>query len=103
MMRLKQTFRWEWPPGVTPIQFDVWIDMLPPDERIECLQGKRRQEEMRQQAIDEGRMIIVNDGYEWKDAETQKQSKGIDDVWERYWLCWQAETGAKLIQTFENK
>ena len=100
-MTVLQKFEWTWPPGVKPISFIEWIESLPNDEKQECLDGMARQHSMRQQAIDRGDMVITDNGYIWKDEETAKRGKGIDEVWEKYWRRWQKETQATFSMTYE--
>lgn len=102
-MTVVQKFNWVWPPGTTHIEFEDWIAALPNHEKEECLSGIQNQVKMRQEAIDRGDMIMTNEGYVWKDAETAQRGKGIDSVWEKYWLRWQEETGVIFSTTFEEE
>jgi len=102
-MKCVQKLHWSWPPGVNPIHFSQWINDLPEYQKEECLAGIQRQEKMRQKAVDQGDMIISESEYIWKDAETAAKGKGIDEVWEKYWNRWQAETQAILTITYEEK
>ena len=102
-MTVLQKFDWSWPQGATPVSFDDWIENLPNDQKQECLSGVKSQHEIRQQAIDRGDMILTTQGYIWKDAETAQRGKGIDPVWEKYWLRWQKETQATFTMTYEEK
>lgn len=102
-MAVKQKFQWSWPHGVTPVHFEQWIETLPEVEKQECLAGISNQLKFRQEAIDRGDMILGDSEYIWKDEETASKGKGIDEVWERYWRRWQAETQAILTVTYEDK
>ena len=102
-MTVVQKFHYTWPPGVKQITFGNWINELPEPDKTECLTGAACQNKMRQEAIDRGDMIITDNGYIWKDAEAAKRGKGINDVWEKYWLRWQSETGVIFSVTFEEE
>ena len=102
-MPVRQVFQWQWPPGVEPLWFRDWLATLPENECREGMEAIRRQEHLRQDAIDQGRMILVDNGYVWKDEATANRGKGTDTVWEKYWMRWQKETGVKFIQTLEKE
>jgi hypothetical protein len=99
MTQVRQKFHWYWPPGVTPVSINEWANTLSEAEKLEWVNGRARQHEMRQQAIDRGDMILLEGEYVWKDKETASRGKGIDEVWEKYWLRWQAETGVIFSST----
>ena len=93
-MPLIQKFTYTWPEGSTPIEMDNWLKTLPQSEQDEYREGRSNGDRLRQIAIDEGRMIIKDDGaYEWKNAEAFAINKENDPIWEKYWRRWQIETG----------
>jgi hypothetical protein len=97
-MSVRQTFSYEWPAGTTPIYLDEWIKTLPIAEQQEYASGRANGDQLRQQAINEGRLTILADGsYQWTDQQAFEQHKKNDQIWEKYWNRWQSETGAKFV------
>ena len=92
-MAVIQKFIYTWPEGTVEISFQDWIDALPLSEQQEYWEGRRNGDRLRQIAIDEGRMIIRDNAYEWRGTEEFAVNKENDPTWERYWLRWQVETG----------
>ena len=92
-MAIIQKFIYTWPEGTVEIPFLDWINALPLSEQQEYWEGRRNGDRLRQIAIDEGRMIMKDGAYEWRDAEAFAAGKENDPTWERYWRRWQAETG----------
>jgi hypothetical protein len=73
-----------------------WLKTLPQSEQDEYWEGRRNGDRLRQIAIDEGRMIVKEGAYEWKDTESFDIGKENDPIWEKYWMRWQAETGVEF-------
>jgi hypothetical protein len=92
-MPLIQKFTYTWPPGSTEIKMEDWLKTLPTSEQKEYWQGRRNGDRLRNIAIDEGRLIVRDGAYEWRDADAFVAGKENDPTWERYWKRWQAETG----------
>jgi hypothetical protein len=70
-----------------------WLKTLTQSEQDEYWEGRRNGDRLRQIAVDEGRMIIKDDAYEWRDAESFAVGKENDLIWQTYWDRWRAETG----------
>jgi len=95
-MPLIQKFTYTWPTGTTPIEMNDWLKTLPQSEQDEYWEGRRNGDRLRQIAIDEGRMILRDGAYEWRDADAFAIGKENDLTWQRYWQRWQDETGVKF-------
>ena len=95
-MAIIQKFEYIWPTGTTPIEMNDWLKTLPQLEQDEYWEGRRNGDRLRQIAIDEGRMILRDGAYEWRDADAFAVGKENDPTWEKYWRRWQAETGVKF-------
>ena len=92
-MPLTQKFIYVWPEGSTRIEMHDWLKTLPQSDQDEYWEGRRNGDRLRQIAIDEGRMIMKDGAYEWRDAAAFAIGKENDPTWDRYWRRWQAETG----------
>ena len=92
-MPLTQKFTYTWPEGSTRMEMHDWLKTLSQSEQDEYWEGRRNGDRLRQMAIDEGRMIMKEGAYEWKDAESFAIGKENDPIWEKYWMRWQTETG----------
>jgi hypothetical protein len=92
-MAIVHKFIYTWPEGTTPVEMNDWLKTLPQSEQDEYWEGRRNGDRLRQIAIDEGRMIMRDGAYEWRDAESFALNKENDPTWEMYWMRWQAETG----------
>jgi len=95
-MTVIQKFEYAWPEGAPELQFLDWVATLPQAEQDEFAQAKIRQEAHRQPFIDDGRLSIVEEGYEWIDQEAADLGKPTDSVWIGYWSRWIEETGVKF-------
>lgn len=91
-MPVRHRFVYEWPSGVTPVTFDTWIAGLSQEEKQEFGQAKLRQIAHRQNAIDQGAMIIDRGSYVWTDQQTATINKPTDDVWHKYFQRYLKET-----------
>jgi len=92
-MALIQKFIYTWPEGATRIEMHDWLKTLPQSEQYVYWEGRRNGDNLRQIAIDEGRLIVKEGAYEWKDTESFNIGKENDLTWYEYWMRWQAETG----------
>jgi len=100
-MPVLQTWVHEYPPGVVPIPFDDWLNTLPPEEQQRYHIARARADAKRQKAIDEGRMIITNDGYVWKDESSLLMGKEQDDECMSFYDRFNAETGRTQIGIYK--
>ena len=79
-MPIKQTFITHYPPGDKPISFLEWLATQPDNEQSTYHLARARMDAYRQEAIDDGRMIIDKDGsYVWSDEQAKQQGKRQDD------------------------
>jgi len=92
-MPITQKFIETWPEGSNPIDLNSWLKTLPQSEQDEYWEGRRNGDRLRQIAVEEGRMIMKEGKYVWKNAEAFAINKENDPIWEKYWRRWQAETG----------
>ena len=92
-MPLIQKFTYTWPEGSTPLLLENWLLTLPQEEQDEYWESRRNGDRLRQIAIDQGRLIVKDGVYVWKDTKAFDMGKENDLVWENYWRRWQAETG----------
>jgi hypothetical protein len=101
MGKVRQTFEWQTVDGREIVEIDRWVATLPPQEQQEFKEALKRQHQYRQEAIDNGFMIIdENNDYVWKDWETAKLNKPMDTVWLRYFERWQQECAVVLQVKF---
>jgi hypothetical protein len=101
-MPITQKFIYTWPDGSNQIEMIDWLKTLPASDQDEYWEGRRNGDRLRQIAIDEGRMILKDNAYMWRDAESLAVNKENDPIWEKYWLRWQHETGVIFsIETIE--
>ena len=100
-MTVVQKFKYEWPDGVTPIEFIDWIRTLPELEQDEFFAAKRRQEDYRLDAINNGRLQLEHGTYVWKDQKEAKLNKQSDPVWVKFFQRYLAETHTKFSVIFE--
>jgi hypothetical protein len=95
-MNKLQKFVWEFPDGIKTT-IEQWVEeKLTAEERAEFYEARARNLHLREIAIAEGRMVIVDEGYLWKDDEEYDKGKQNDPVWESYWYRWLRETGIKM-------
>ena len=92
-MAIVQKFTYAWPEGKKSIQMNDWIKTLPQAAQLEYWESRRNGDRLRQVAIDEGRLVLRNGSYVWKDMDSFKIGKENDLVWEKYWRRWMDETG----------
>ena len=99
-MPIEQTFSYITPPGVKYVSLDDWVKTLPGEDQRMYAQARERQDQNRQKAIDDGRLIILEKGrdgaYVWRDAEAMEQGKETDPIWLSYSIRWEEETGIKF-------
>jgi hypothetical protein len=86
-------FIYTWPEGTTPITFEAWIETLSKEEQDEFRLADIRQKEFRKMVVDQGNLVVTNDGYVWKDKDAEKVNKPHDPTWDLYWGRWITETG----------
>jgi len=92
-MTIVQKFIWEYPDGIQST-LDDWVLTLSEYEQKRFEEARKNTDIGRQQAIDEGRLILTDDGqYTWKDQEAFAQHKYQDPIWEEYFNRWLTETG----------
>jgi hypothetical protein len=96
-MPILQTWIVERLPGFEPILFSDWLSKLPAEEQQRYHAARVQADALRQQAIDEGRMVITEDGYVWKDQSAFSIGKENDDECMDFYARYNAETG--IIQT----
>jgi hypothetical protein len=96
-MPILQTWIVERLPGFETILFSDWLSKLPAEEQQRYHAARVRADALRQQAIDEGRMVITEDGYVWKDQSAFSIGKENDDECMDFYTRYNAETG--IIQT----
>ena len=85
-----------WPEGTTPVSIHEWVNTLSQAEQEEYWASWHNQNALRQVAIGEGRLILQDYGYEWRDAEAQAIGHEEDAVHNSYWKRWKDETGAMV-------
>ena len=95
-MPILSKFKYNWPDGTTPIMFYDWLTTLSKEEQDEFRLADIRQKEFRKIVIDQGKLNVTKDGYEWKDATAEKQNKPHDPTWDLYWTRWINETGVQF-------
>jgi len=101
-MKILQKFEYTWPEGTEQIEMYDWLKTLPQAEQDEFAEGQRNGERLRQIAIDDGRLIVRDDGnYEWRDSAAFAVGKQNDFIWQKYWKRWQVETGVIFSITYE--
>jgi len=85
------------------VGFEQWLGSLPQDQQAEYRAAVARQHQHRQEAIDRGDLIKLEDqSYVWRDEETMTRGKPQDPVWAAYHDRW-AEENAIVGQTFIEK
>jgi len=102
-MKILQKIQFVWPEDSLPITFPNWIESLSPDEKQEWNEAAARQNNHRQQAIKLGYMIIVPDGFLWKDRASYDAGHILDETWLKYFQRYQNETGVKILRTYEEQ
>ena len=101
-MPIKQTFITNYPPGTKPISFLEWLAMQPESEQSIYHQARARMDVYRQEAIDDGRMIIDNDNnYIWRDEQSKQQGKRQDDECLDFYDRYNADVGVTVTWTWE--
>lgn len=86
---------WEYPNN-KKTTIEDWVKTLPIEEQKEFYDAQKRNLEFREQAIKEGRMVIVHDDYVWKNEAEYDKNKPHDPVWSSYFQRWLKETGIKF-------
>jgi hypothetical protein len=102
-MTVVQKFEYDWPEGVTPIDFVSWTQTLSQEEQDEFSEARRRQESYRQEAIDAGRMQMIDGTYVWVDQTAAKLNKKSDPIWVRYWRRYLKETQTRFSTILEEQ
>ena len=100
-MPILQTWTVERPPGTELVTFLDWLLKLPIEEQQRYHAARIRADALRQQAIDEGLMIITDDGYVWRDQVAFRVGKQNDVECMEFYTRYNAETG--IIQTGTQK
>jgi hypothetical protein len=101
-MSVVQRLVFEWPEGVKPILFLDWIKLLPESEQEEFYQSKIRQENFRQQAVDQGRLQeITGNHYTWKNKQEAEINKETDPIWAQFWNRYLQETQTQFNVVYE--
>ena len=100
-MPIKQTFVTHYPSDSTPISFREWFATLPNDEQSSFYRARARMDAYRQEAIDDGRMIIDKDGsYIWRDEQAKKQGKRQDEECLNFYDRYNKEVGITVTWTW---
>lgn len=74
------------------VNFDDWLKALPQEQQQEYYGAVARQHAYRQQAIDRGDLVILEDqSYRWRDEATMLRGKPQDPVWAQYHDRWAEE------------
>lgn len=99
-MPIKQTFITHYPPGDMPIPFLEWLATQPDSEQSKYHQARARMDAYRQEAIDDGRMIIDKDGsYVWSNEQAKQQGKRQDDECLDFYDRYNAAVGITVTWT----
>lgn len=102
-----QKFNFSWPEGVEPVNFRQWVNNLSPAERLEFDLAEERQQEIRKQKEDQGKLTvsesIESPAHIWADAESAAARTLSDPVWERYYKRYLDETKTILTITYEEQ
>jgi len=79
-----------YPSGDTASSQDDWIKTLTVEEQLEYYAADKRQKQFRQDAVDEGRLVVDDTlgQYIWKDKDAYHVNKPSDPVWMKYWGRW---------------
>jgi hypothetical protein len=85
--------------GKDIVQFPTWIKTLSESEQQEFKEATQRQEAIRQQFIDSGKMAIGHGGYIWREQDNDPIQKPNDPVWDSYWQRWLTETDQSVIDS----
>lgn len=107
-MPVIQKFIYKFPDGVDPIPLVRWVNQnCNTEEHKEFYAALDRQLSHRQEAINSGRMdLVVNtddgkDAYIWKNHDEAIKNKSVDVVWQKYWDRYVANTGLQFETIFE--
>jgi hypothetical protein len=100
-MRYKESFISTYQDGTLAKQED-WLKTLPLEEQLEFADADKRQKQLRQDAIDEGRLVYSDTSreYIWKDKDTFHINKPADPGWMIYWDRWLKEENIIFIRTY---
>ena len=95
-MKKLQKFVWIYPNNVMTT-IEEWVnEKLTPEEQTEFYEAQKRNIQLREEAIAQGRMIETDEGYLWKNDEEYDKGKENEPVWQNYWYRWIKETGITL-------
>jgi hypothetical protein len=89
-----------YPSGDTANQ-DAWIKTLTVEEQLEFYAADKRQKQLRQNVVDEGKLVFDDtlSQYIWKDKDTFHVNKPSDPVWQIYWDRWLKEENIIFTMT----
>jgi hypothetical protein len=99
-MPIKQTFITNYPPGPTPISFLEWLATQPDKEKSRYHLARARMDAYRQEAIDDGRMSLADDGYIWRDEQAKQQGKRQDDECLNFYDRYNKDVGITVTWTW---
>jgi len=101
-----QKFTWNWPgkdQGKPFISLTDWVNYLSKEQQEDFYKAQARQHQHRQEAIDQGLMVVDHKGYIWRDEATAIQGKPSDLIWLEYTTRYSQETGVELVITYINE
>jgi hypothetical protein len=102
-MSLVQIFNYK-SPNNKFVSIESWVATLPSEQQIEYAEALARQLARRQEAIDNGYLVVVKNKslsdhqmYQWTDqAEFEGKNHGCDLIWKQYHDRWLTETNQEL-------
>ena len=101
-MPIRQTFIKQYLPGVKPLTFPEWLATQSDSEQARYYQSRARMDIYRQEAIDDGRMSIDQDGnYIWRDEDAKNQGKRQDDECLSFYNRFNKDVGLTMTWTWE--
>lgn len=102
-MSLVQIFNYK-SPNNKFVTRESWVATLPSEQQIEYAEAQARQLARRQEAIDNGYLVVVKSespsghaSYQWTDqAVFEEKNHGCDPIWKQYYDRWLTETNQEL-------
>jgi hypothetical protein len=91
-MAIRWKFEYYTTDGSSFISLDEWIATLTQEEQEIYKAADLRQKQYRQEKINEGNLVVLEDSYVWKDSGAEKINKLLDPIWSEYFDRWQQET-----------
>jgi hypothetical protein len=90
-------WKWVWftTDGSPFISIEDWVDTLSIEDQNRYRDANIRQKAYRQEKINEGNLVVADDGYIWKDETAEVINKVNDPIWLEYWDRWQIETSSR--------